>query len=215
MQMKKIACGLFITLIGLQSCLTQHSKEKAHIPNLSNEESNKVAYFASGCFWCVEAIFESVNGVTEVISGYAGGTAEDASYAKVSSGVTNHAESVAVFYDSTIVEYQTLLLVFFDSHDPSTLNRQGPDVGRQYRSAIFYSSQHEKILAQKYIDDLLKNKLFDSITTEIIPFEAFYEAETYHQDYKKNHPDDPYVQRISNPRYDSFAKKHKKLLKKH
>jgi peptide-methionine (S)-S-oxide reductase len=131
----------------------------------------------------------------------------------VSSGVTNHAEAVAVYYDPEVISYETLLVVFFDSHDPTTLNRQGPDYGRQYRSAIYYTSEDEKKIATAYINALLNDKKFKQITTEVVPFEAFYEAEDYHQDYKLKNPDNSYVKAVSNPRFESFAKKHPGLLK--
>jgi peptide-methionine (S)-S-oxide reductase len=178
-----------------------------------NPKANAVAYFASGCFWCVEAIYESVIGVEEVISGYSGGKKENANYKAVSAGITNHAETIAVYYDSTKIDYATLVEVFFASHDPTTLNRQGPDRGRQYRSAIFFTSNEEKKLAEQRIKQLLKDKIFENITTEVVPFEAFYEAESYHQDYEKRNPKDPYVCRVSIPRLNAFRDKHPELLK--
>lgn len=202
-------------IVALQACATEHtietnpsSKPKKSLDNYS------VAYFASGCFWCVEAVFEAVIGVEEAISGYAGGEASDASYSKVSAGTTNHAEAVAVYYNPEIISYETLLVVFFDSHDPTTLNRQGPDYGTQYRSSIFYASEDEKNAANNYITKLLNEKKFTKITTEVVPFEAFYEAEYYHQDYKMKNPDNSYVKAVSNPRFEAFAKKHPELLKK-
>ena len=208
---------IFIAFIAIQACASENTNELDYSskpkPKKSLDEYS-VAYFASGCFWCVEAVFESVIGVEEAISGYAGGDASDATYGKVSSGVTNHAEAVAIYYDPEIVSYETLLVVFFDSHDPTTLNRQGPDYGRQYRSAIFYANDEEKTLATNYIATQLKNKKFDQITTEVVPFEAFYEAEEYHQDYKMKNPNNSYIKAVSNPRFNSFAEKHPELLKK-
>ncbi|MDX1652876.1 MAG: peptide-methionine (S)-S-oxide reductase MsrA [Brumimicrobium sp.] len=188
------------------------SGEVSHSPD-SKIETNAVAYFASGCFWCVEAIFESVKGVGDVVSGYSGGKKENATYAKVSAGLTDHAESVAVHYDSTKIDYPTLLKVFFGSHDPTQLNRQGPDVGKQYRSAIFYRNEKEKKLAQQYIDKLLKENVYPKITTEVVKFDGFYPAEDYHQNYKKKHPNDPYIKNVSNPRFDRFKEKFPELLK--
>jgi len=178
-------------------------------------ESNAVAYFASGCFWCVEAVFESVEGVGEVVSGYAGGTASDANYSDVSNGVTKHAEGVKVFYDSTKVNYSTLLKVFFGSHDPTTLNRQGPDSGTQYRSAIFYSGDQELSKIKQYIDELYKTGAYPkgSITTEITPLIAFYDAEDYHQNYERNNPNQPYIKSVSVPRLNKFKSKYPELLK--
>lgn len=178
-----------------------------------NIETNSVAYFASGCFWCVESVFESVKGVGDVISGYSGGKSSNANYKMVSAGRTNHAEAVAVHYDSTEIDYPTLLKVFFGSHDPTTLNQQGPDKGRQYRSSIFYRNDKEKELAQNYVQELLKNGTFPKITTEIVPLDAFYEAEAYHQDYEHKNPNNGYVKAVSIPRLNKFKAKYPELLK--
>lgn len=172
------------------------------------------AYFASGCFWCVEAVFESVIGVEEAISGYSGGSPADANYSDVSAGRTDHAEAVEVYYDPELISYQTLLEVFFGSHDPSTLNRQGPDSGRQYRSAIFYQNNEEKQAADKYIKEKLHEGVFSKITTQVVPFEAFYDAEEYHQDYEQKNPNQPYIRAVSIPRLKKFQKKYPQLLKK-
>ena len=180
---------------------------------LENVETNAVAYFASGCFWCVEAVFESVEGVGDVISGYSGGKKATANYSAVSAGRTDHAESVAVHYDSTKIDYPTLLKVFFGSHDPTTLNQQGPDRGTQYRSAIFYRNAKEKELAQNYIQTLLSNKIFPQITTEVVSFEAFYPAEDYHQNYERRNPNNGYVRSVSIPRLNRFKSKFPELLK--
>lgn len=178
-----------------------------------NVEPNAVAYFASGCFWCVEAIFESVQGVGDVISGYSGGKKSMANYSAVSAGRTDHAEAVAVYYDSTKIDYPTLLKVFFGSHDPTTLNQQGPDRGTQYRSAIFYRNEKEKELAKNYIDELLDKNVFPKITTEVVSFEAFYPAEDYHQNYEEKNPNNSYVRSVSIPRLNKFKQKFPELLK--
>lgn len=172
------------------------------------------AYFASGCFWCVEGVFESVEGVREVVSGYTGGQTENPTYEQVCRGNTGHAESVEVFYDSTIVSYETLLKVFFGSHDPSTKNRQGPDAGTQYRSAIFYRNGPEKLAAKQFIDSLLSNNVYPVITTELSPLTIFYEAEIYHQNYECQNPGNPYVQNVSIPRINRFKKAFPELIKK-
>jgi peptide-methionine (S)-S-oxide reductase len=173
------------------------------------------AYFASGCFWCVEAIYESVYGVVEAVSGYAGGSAEDANYKMVAAGLTDHAETVEVIYDTTLIDFPTLLKVFFYSHDPTTLNRQGPDRGSQYRSAIFYQNEKEKELAAAYISELESNGTYKkgAITTELSAFTAFYPAEAYHQDYEKLNPHNPYIQNVSIPRLKRFQIKAPDLLK--
>ena len=154
------------------------------------------AVFAGGCFWCTEAVFEPLAGVSEVVSGYAGGSRADADYHKVSAGGTGHAESIRISYDPTKISYGQLLRVFFTLHDPTQLDGQGPDWGRQYRAAIFYVGDDEKRVAQAYIKQLLEAHVFSRpIVTTLEPLSAsgFYPAEGYHQDYVKHHPDDPYV----------------------
>ncbi len=154
-----------------------------------------VAVFAGGCFWGVQAVFEHIKGVKSATSGYAGGTVRSPSYEDVSSGETGHAESVRVVYDPAVVSYGELLRVFFSVvHDPTQLNRQGPDVGPNYRSAIFYVNDEQKRLAQAYIDQLTKAKVFPRpIVTQVAPLHGFYPAEAYHQDYALHHPDNPYI----------------------
>jgi len=171
------------------------------------------AYFASGCFWCVESIYENLKGVVNVDSGYSGGSTINPTYYQVISGNTGHAETIEVVYDSSIIDFKTLVNVFFGSHDPSTLNRQGPDVGTQYRSIAFYSSNEEKNIIKNEIDRLLKNKVYKKITTEVIPFKKFYVAENYHQDYKKKNPDDLYIMKVSAPRINKFKMNFKEILK--
>ena len=174
----------------------------------------ETAYFASGCFWCVEAIFESVKGVAEVISGYAGGPEKDPTSEQVSYGRTGHAEAVEVYYDPEVISYIELVQVFFGSHDPTTLNRQGPDRGRQYRSIAFYKNDEEQKTIRAYMDALEENNVYDSpIVTEITPFTEFYRAEDYHQDYERNNPDNPYIQNISIPRLNRFKKNFSEYLK--
>ena len=172
------------------------------------------AYFASGCFWCVEGIYEITNGVEEVVSGYAGGTEPNPTYELVSTGTTRYAETVEVYYDSTVVSYETLLKVFFSSHNPTTVDSQGPDTGPQYRSVIFYRNATEKALAESYIAKLLKDKTYPRIVTEVVPLTVFHQAEIYHQDYEKNNPDNPYVQGVSVPRMERYKEKHPELIKK-
>jgi peptide-methionine (S)-S-oxide reductase len=177
-------------------------------------QKTKVAYFGSGCFWCVEAIFETVKGVKEAESGYCGGTTKNPTYEQICTGRTGHAETVKVTYDPNVISYADLLRVFFNSHDPTTLNQQGPDKGTQYRSVIFYSNESEKELAKNYIKNLLDKKTFKEITTTLEPFSTFYPAEAYHQDFEKRNPDYPYVKQVSIPRLKAFKNKTKDLLKK-
>ncbi|MFK7746961.1 MAG: peptide-methionine (S)-S-oxide reductase MsrA [Kordia sp.] len=213
--MKSIYISLIAIAFFTLSCNSNtHSVKKSQF---TEEQLSKyeTAYFASGCFWCVEAIFESVKGVKEVVSGYAGGKAETANYQLVSAGRTDHAEAVKVYYDPKVVSYETLVKVFFVSHDPTTLNRQGPDAGRQYRSAIFYKNDSEKKTVDTYIAQLKKEQVFSgTITTEIAKYTAFYDAEDYHQDYELRNPNNPYIKGVSVPRLKRFQKKFPQLLKK-
>ena len=173
------------------------------------------AYFASGCFWCVEAVFESVTGVAEAVSGYQGGHTDNPTYEQIGTGTTGHAEAVEVYYDKDVVSYETLLKVFFGSHDPTTLNRQGPDAGTQYRSAIFYQNDEEKAAIDKYISELLASGIYKApITTEVTPYTTFWKAEDYHQDFERRNPNQGYVKAVSIPRLKRFQAKYPELLKK-
>jgi len=175
---------------------------------LASAKGEQVAVLAGGCFWGIEAVFEHVKGVTSVKSGYSGGSASTAQYETVSTGETGHAESVQIIYDPSQVTYGQLLKVFFAvAHDPTQLNRQGPDTGTQYRSAIFYSSQDQKRIAQAYIDQLNHAKVFGRpIVTEVVILKSFYEAETYHQNYLVNHPDEPYIVVNDLPKVENLRK---------
>jgi peptide-methionine (S)-S-oxide reductase len=176
---------------------------------LLTDPGEQTAVFAGGCFWGVDAVYKHVKGVKEVKSGYAGGTSETADYETVSSGQTGHAESVRIIFDPSQVTYQQLLKVFFYvAHNPTELNRQGPDRGMQYRSAIFYADDAQKQTAQNYIKELTGAKVFkQSIVTEINPLEKFYPAEDYHQNYLALHPDDPYIVYNDLPKLDDLRKK--------
>ncbi len=168
----------------------------------------QTAVFAGGCFWGVEGVFEHVRGVTGVVSGYSGGTADTARYKAVSSGRTGHAEAVRISYDPAKISYGQLLKVFFAvAHDPTELNRQGPDVGPQYRSAIFYADVAQKRVAEAYLAQLQKARAFPRpIVTEVAPLKAFYAAETYHQDYLFHHPDQPYIVINDLPNIDALKR---------
>ncbi|HBW85222.1 MAG TPA: peptide-methionine (S)-S-oxide reductase [Crocinitomicaceae bacterium] len=178
------------------------------------QTTKESAYFASGCFWCVEAIFEAVKGVYYAESGYSGGTVKNPTYEQICIGKTGHAETVKVVYNPKEISYETLLRVFFNSHDPSTLNKQGPDEGTQYRSSIFYQTEEEKNKAQEYIKQLITQKKFSKVTTTLEPFIKFYKAEEYHQDFEKRNPDHPYVKAISIPRLMKFKKSSPSYIKK-
>lgn len=168
----------------------------------------QTAVLAGGCFWGVEGVFEHVRGVTDVVSGYAGGTADSARYRQVSSGRTGHAESVRISYDPAKVSYGQLLRVFFSvAHDPTEKSRQGPDVGPQYRSAIFYADVEQKRVAEAYLAQLQKARAFPRpIVTEVAPLKAFYAAEAYHQDYLVRHPDQPYIVINDLPKIDALKR---------
>jgi peptide-methionine (S)-S-oxide reductase len=175
---------------------------------LASAKSEQVAVLAGGCFWGVEAVFEHVKGVTDVKSGYSGGPATTAEYETVSSGKTGHAESVRITYDPSQISYGQLLKVFFSvAHDPTELNRQGPDTGTQYRSVIFFSSEEQKRIAEAYIDQLNKAKVFGKpIVTQVAALKLFYQAEDYHQDYLAHHPDEPYIVYNDLPKLENLRK---------
>jgi peptide-methionine (S)-S-oxide reductase len=177
------------------------------------QKDTEVAVFAGGCFWGVEGVFEHVKGVRDVKSGYAGGTARSANYDAVSSGRTDHAESVRVTYDPTKVSYAQLLNVFFSvAHDPTQLNRQGPDVGRHYRSAIFYIGEAQRAAAHAYIDSLNRSgTLSKPIVTEVVPLQKFYNAEPFHQDFMKKNPTQPYIVEHDKPKLEDLKAKFPEL----
>jgi peptide-methionine (S)-S-oxide reductase len=188
-------------------------KPATDVPS-GKEGESRTAVFAGGCFWCTEAVFEQLDGVSDVVSGYAGGTKESADYEKVSEGKTDHAEAIRITYDPLKVTYGTLLRVFFATHDPTTKDRQGPDWGRQYRSAVFYANEDEKRVAEAYIKQLEGAKVFAApIVTTLEPLSEFYEAEKYHQDYVKNNPSHPYVQQWAVPKVKKVREKFKDELK--
>ena len=159
----------------------------------------------AGCFWCVEAVFKRVNGVKNVVSGYSGGRKDEASYRIVSTGQTNHAEVIQVTFDPDIISFDAILQIFWRTHDPTTLNRQGADVGPQYRSVIFYHDDYQRERAEYFKKKLDESGIFDDpIVTEITPFERFYEAEEYHQNYFERNPDQGYCQIVIRPKIDKF-----------
>lgn len=171
-------------------------------------EGGATAVLAGGCFWCVEAVYKQLDGVSSVESGYAGGTAGTADYDTVSSGRTGHAEAVRVTFDPAKISFGQLLKVFFSiAHDPTTRDRQGPDVGKQYRSVIFYADDAQKRTAQRYIEQLDRAKVFDApIVTEVVPLDRFYEAEDYHQDYAERNPSQPYIVYNAAPKVQKVRK---------
>ena len=200
--MKKYFFSIFIFCL---SCDISSSKpidnpDPVFSISSQNFEGLSKAYFASGCFWCVETIYESLDGVKEVYSGYAGGSSINPNYYQVMSGKTGHAEAIEIIYDSSVISFDTLLKVFFDSHNPTTPNRQGPDYGTQYRSIAFYNNEDEQKKIKNYIDFLSTSSIFGkNIITEIKKIDKFYYAEDYHQDYEKKNPYSPYIQNVSIP----------------
>jgi peptide-methionine (S)-S-oxide reductase len=174
-----------------------------------DNERYRVATLGGGCFWCLEAVFEQLQGVKQVVSGYSGGEVQNPSYKQVCRGTTGHAEVVQVVYDPEVITYRQLLEVFFDVHDPTTLNRQGGDVGPQYRSVIFYHDEEQRETAEDVMKGLEKEgRWHDPIVTELAPLEAFYEAEDYHQEYYQDNPVQPYCRVVIAPKVAKFRKKH-------
>ena len=179
---------------------------------VSMENGMKKAYFASGCFWCVEAIYESVEGVDEVISGYSGGHTENPTYEQSNTGKTGHAEAVEVIYDPEVVSFKTLVEVYYGSQDPTQVNGQGPDMGSQYRSIIFYQNEAQKKAIEEVKIEVAKNYK-KPLAAEILPFQKFWKAEDYHQNYEKNNPRNPYIQNVSIPRLNRFKENFPDILK--
>lgn len=205
-------------LLFLGGCVASQSESSTVEPTTALTQTvvagdqEAVAYFAAGCFWCVEAVYESVNGVREAVSGYSGGKEANPTYEQVGAGRTGHAETVMVIYNPEVVNYETLLEVYYGMHNPTTVNGQHPDYGTQYRSIIFYSNETEQRAAFKARD--MAQPLYDApIATEIVPFEKFWPAEDYHQNYERLHPENSYVQAVSIPRLNRFKAKFPHLLK--
>ena len=186
----------------------------ANLPFDQNREGLEKAYFASGCFWCTEAIFERVRGVEVVMSGYTGGPEAFPTYQQVAGGQTGHAEAVVVYYDPEIVSYAQLVTFFFASHDPTQVDRQGPDVGPQYRSGIFYLDEAQRETAAEAKAQLDASGTYERpIATEITAAGPFYVAEPYHQDYYEQHPYNPYIIRVSRPKVEKFEREYAAFLK--
>jgi peptide-methionine (S)-S-oxide reductase len=186
-----------LPVLGLFACTSARGQVPAFTgeSQVSAVKGKLTAVIAGGCFWGVDAVFKHVKGVSSVVSGYSGGNGSTAQYETVSSGRTGHAESVKITYDPSQISYAELLRIYFSvATDPTELNRQGPDEGTQYRSVIFYTNEDQKQTALAYIDQLDKAKVFSGpIVTQVVPYKAFYQAESYHQDYLARHPDNPYI----------------------
>jgi len=213
---------LFINIISLVllACGNQNTQQSVTKPEIANatpvevemQNGMKKAYFASGCFWCVEAIYESIEGVDEVISGYAGGHTKNPTYEESNTGRTGHAEAVEVIYDPEVVDFKTLVQVFFGSQNPTQVNGQGPDNGSQYRSIVFFQTEEQKNIINEVKTEVAKDYQ-KPLAAEILPFQKFWVAEDYHQNYEANNPQNPYIQNVSIPRLNRFKEKFPDILK--
>ncbi len=213
--MKKFS-AFFFSIITLCSCAqnTKSVKSSGDHLNADQLKNYSVATFAAGCFWHEEALFESVKGVKEAISGYAGGTAANPTYELVETGNTGHAESVDVYYDPNEISYETLVKVFFAGQDPTQVNGQGPDHGTQYRSVAFYRTPEEKTIIENQVKALtVSGEYKKPIATQVMPFTKFWTAEDYHQNYIEHNPDNSYVQYVSIPEIKEFQKENPQLIK--
>lgn len=182
---------------------------------MNQEHKREVATLGGGCFWCTEAVFDELKGVESVESGYSGGTVANPSYQLVCTGTTGHAEVVQITFDPNVISFKEILQVFFTVHDPTTLNRQGADVGTQYRSVIFYHNEEQKQAAEEVIAEVQAEKIWDGkIVTEIVPAKPFYKAEDYHQEYFSNNPSQPYCRVVIAPKVKKFRDHYREMLKK-
>ena len=196
-----------LSLLLLAGCAQGQSKDYAPATLPTTKTGEAVATFAGGCFWALEEGMNQLKGVREVISGYAGGTVKKPTYEQVGTDLTGHAESVQVYYDPKVITYAQLLDAFFAGHDPTTLNRQGPDTGRDYRSVAFYRTPEEKEQIQAAVKRTNESKHYPNpVVTEVTPITVFYPAENYHQNYFALHPDQPYIQRVSLPKVEKLRK---------
>ncbi len=210
-----IALSALMVILVVGSSCGQKSKAEKTTTVTETKPGMELATFGSGCFWCTEAIFLNVKGVEKVESGYSGGKVKNPTYKEVCSGLTGHAEVIQVTYDPKVVSYDELLEIFWQTHDPTTLNRQGADEGTQYRSVVFYHNDAQKTLAEGYKKKLTEAKAFDDpIVTEISPFSIFYKAEDYHQNYYNLNGTAPYCSFVIKPKLEKFKKVFKEKLKK-
>lgn len=207
--MKRIYAGgyfiLLVVLLGFTRGKTINNSRDVQM--VENNKNFETATFGNGCFWCSEAIFKNLKGVESVVSGYSGGTTVNPSYEEVCTGRTGHAEVIQITFNPEIISYNELLEVFWKTHDPTTPNRQGADVGTQYRSVIFYHNERQKKMAEFYKEELSKSKIWDNpIVTEITPYKNFYKAENYHQNYYENNTSKPYCNLVITPKVEKFKK---------
>ena len=211
--------GLAVASFGIVSIHLPLAREKRmnqiQSQSINPPAGKEVATLAGGCFWCLEAVFEELKGVEQVESGYSGGRVPNPTYQQVCTGATGHAEVVQIIFDPTVISYKELLQVFLTIHDPTTLNRQGPDIGTQYRSAIFFHSPEQKVIAEQVIVELTSGHLWNApIVTEVTPFQVFFKAEAYHQKYFENNPDQAYCRVVVAPKVAKFRKQFLAKLKK-
>jgi peptide-methionine (S)-S-oxide reductase len=207
----KAIISTLLSIIVFAGCARPQTDAKIVAGSKGKPSANEaVATFAEGCFWHTEIVFQSLVGVRDAVSGYAGGTDTNPDYEKVSGGETGHAESVQVYYDPSKISFETLVRAFFASHDPTEVNRQGNDVGTQYRSIAFYRNEKEKQVIESEIKRITDSKKYsDKIVTEVKSYSKFYPAEEYHQEYILHHPENPYVQHVSIPDFERFRKEFK------
>lgn len=212
--MKKLFVSFFIIGLFYNSCAQEKTKslQKDLQPISVNEKNIHKAYFASGCFWCVEAIYESLIGVQEVTSGYSGGETNNPTYELVNTKLTGHSETIEVIYNPNEITFSNLLDVYFGSQNIDQINGQGPDMGPQYRSIIFYQNDQQRLMIEAKIDEI-ENKTNLNVAAEVYPFRKFWVAEKYHQNFKKNNPNHPYIKSISDPRFKNFKFKFEDLIK--
>jgi peptide-methionine (S)-S-oxide reductase len=205
--MRQIKIILSVLVAGFMTQACAQKKEQMN-------DQMALATFGNGCFWCTEAIFQQLKGVESVYPGYIGGQVKNPTYAEVCTGATGHAEAIQIKYDPTVISYRELLEIFFYTHDPTTLNRQGNDVGTQYRSAIFYHDEKQKSAAEEIISQLTDEKVYrDPIVTEVTAYDVFYAAEDYHKNYYLNNKNQGYCRAVINPKLDKFMKKYGSMTK--
>jgi peptide-methionine (S)-S-oxide reductase len=215
--MQKIILFIFSAFISLTSCANKKTTQIMNDPIIPNNQEaiTDTVTFGTGCFWCTEAIFQQVEGVLSVESGYSGGHVKNPTYEQIGTGATGHAECLNIVYDSTKVTYDELLEIFWQTHDPTTLNRQGNDIGPQYRSVIFYRNNQQKEIAEKYKAALDKSGAYSRpIVTTLETMTVFYKAENYHQNYYNQNGNQPYCQFVIKPKLEKFQKVFKDKMKK-
>lgn len=208
--MKKIC---YLVILGI-CCFQQINGQALKLQQKTMQKNIEIATLANGCFWCTEAIFQRLKGVEKLTSGYTGGRVKNPTYQQVTAGNTGHAEAIQIYFNPSVISFQEIIEVFFSTHDPTTLNKQGYDVGTQYRSAIFYHSTSQKEVAKQFIEELEKANVYNNpIVTEVTKFTEFFPAEDYHQNYYNNNKFQGYCTAVINPKLEKFIEKYKSKLK--